>query len=70
MPPRRVKSTQKPAGPLARRRQRASAVNPAWHQAACYGRRDAGDLSALNPYPYGSQCWIIYEQARRAARLR
>lgn len=45
-----------------------AAVLPAWHQAACYGRRDAGDLTARNPYAYGSQCWIIYEQARIAAR--
>jgi hypothetical protein len=39
---------------------------PAWHRAACYGRRDAGDPTAINPYAFGSQCWIIYEQARTA----
>ncbi len=41
------------------------ATPPAWHRAACYGRRDAGDPTAINPYAFGSQCWIIYEQARR-----
>ena len=45
------------------------ANSPAWHQAACYGRRDAGDLTAINPYAYGSQCWIIYEQARTGHTL-
>jgi hypothetical protein len=40
------------------------ATPPAWHRAACYGRRDAGDPTAINPYAFGSQCWIIYEQER------
>ena len=44
--------------------RRPAANPPAWHRAACYGRRDAGDPTAMNPYAFGSQCWIIYEQER------
>jgi len=50
--------------PTAKPRRRPVANPPAWHRAACYGRRDAGDPTAINPYAFGSQCWIIYEQER------
>lgn len=62
-----LKPTNKPAGPLARRRQRASAVNPAWARAEAAGRAARGSLLSkhANPYAYGSQCWLVFEQARQ-----
>jgi len=53
--------------PTAKPRRRAPTPPPAWVRAARRGIEAAATPTALNPYAYGSQCWIIFNQSRTDA---
>ena len=57
--------------PAPRRRGKltasAGSISSAWARAARRGIEAAATPTALNPYAYGSQCWIIFNQSRADA---